>query len=130
MNHENGQYVDTHDEHDLLTTLITINKITMSMATIKITLTLNKMTETLIKYSQTQQTATAPTPHRPHLQLPRSSKILGKSNFLQFSVKILRRTIINFNYNIFFLTFREYKSEYKQKFRPFSQYEYIGDGRM
>ena len=25
---------------------------------------------------------------------------------------------------------REYKSEYKQKFRPFSQYEYIGDGNM
>ena len=75
----------------LLMTLMTINKITMTMARmtmakIKITLTLTKMTQTLtkmtqtlIKYSQTQQTATAPTPHRPHLQLPRSSEILGKS---------------------------------------------------
>ena len=26
--------------------------------------------------------------------------------------------------------FREYKSEYKQKFRPFSQYEYCGDGKF
>ena len=25
---------------------------------------------------------------------------------------------------------REYKSEYKQKFRPFSQYEYCGDGKF
>ena len=25
---------------------------------------------------------------------------------------------------------REYKSEYKQRFRPFSQYEYIGDGKF
>jgi len=25
---------------------------------------------------------------------------------------------------------KEYKSEYKQKFRPFSQYEYIGDGKF
>jgi hypothetical protein len=25
---------------------------------------------------------------------------------------------------------REYKSEYKQQFRPFSQYEYIGDGQF
>ena len=82
----------------LLMTLMAINKITMAMARmtmakIKITLTLTKMTktmtkmtqtftkmtQTLIKYSQTQQTAAAPTPHRPHLQLPRSSEILGKS---------------------------------------------------
>ena len=27
-------------------------------------------------------------------------------------------------------SFREYKSEYKQKFRPFSQYEYCGDGKF
>ena len=26
--------------------------------------------------------------------------------------------------------FREFKSEYKQKFRPFSQYEYCGDGKF
>ena len=26
--------------------------------------------------------------------------------------------------------FREYKSEYKQRYRPFSQYEYIGDGKF
>ena len=25
---------------------------------------------------------------------------------------------------------RDYKSEYKQRFRPFSQYEYLGDGRF
>lgn len=28
------------------------------------------------------------------------------------------------------LSRREYRSEYKQRFRPFSQYEYLGDGRF
>ena len=30
----------------------------------------------------------------------------------------------------YLLCFREYKSEYKQKYRPFSQYEYVGEGRF
>ena len=34
------------------------------------------------------------------------------------------------NWILIYFTSREYKSEYKQRYRPFSQYEYIGDGKF
>ena len=34
------------------------------------------------------------------------------------------------NWNLIYFISREYKSEYKQRYRPFSQYEYIGDGKF
>ena len=44
--------------------------------------------------------------------------------FVGHPVDILSKYISRYS------TFREYKSEYKQKFRPFSQYEYCGDGKF
>ena len=84
-NDDHGQDDDGHDpdnadpEQDdtVLDQMLTLNKMTQSLN--KMTETLNKKTQSLTKYSQTQQTAAVPTPHRPHLQLPRSSKILDKS---------------------------------------------------
>ena len=46
------------------------------------------------------------------------------------NLPIFRFIFVENNYDYNFLYFREYKSEYKNKYRPFSQYEYVGDGKF
>ena len=56
---------------------------------------------------------------------PRHQQWLGCQNQTVLSfISGLDQLLINA------FTRRDYKSEYKQRFRPFSQYEYLGDGRF